>query len=699
MEINFSVDAGIINRLGKELVGRAETAVSELVKNSYDADATVVSLNFVETDENGGTLIISDNGSGMTKDQLINGFMRLSSTEKVHNPKSPKFNRIRAGRKGIGRFATQRLGVKLEIKTKSVIDSKGYKLEIDWEDYKSDRELSEISNKLSEIDLDIESGTELRISGLREAWNEVQIKRVFRYVADLLQPTALSELSKQNLIGNDYRLDSFNVFFYKVTNDSSELVIDQNKMYFDHALAVFEGYVIDGKGICEIKSKRFEVNDVIEIEGDFLDLPDVHFKVYYFIYNYKWYNGIIPKMDYNFIVNMSEHHSGVKLYRNGFRVLPYGEKGNDWLKIDKSSVKTIQNAYVPFNNNNFFGFVEILDADGNDFEETSSREGLVENLPFDQLSIFLNRSLKSAAQRVNSARISFISINERGEDKFPNEKPVKDRLEDFSTDDKNLKSLIEDTLLELEEVEMLRVLASVGLIIGEFTHEIRQFIPSFNGNINYLSSQFPNNEEVQAVLGDLKKSFLSFRSYTTYLDATIAQNVLREKEPLNLIKKINDFLEVVAKDAAAKNIDVVFDFYGFDLYTIPMHPSELTSVLYNLLTNSRKAIKRTNIDVGRIRIVLEKVEENLILDFMDNGDGIPLENSEKIFKPFFTTTTSISEDYHGVTGTGLGLKIVKDILNGYSGSISLFEADPGYVTNFRVTLPSATESIIRKYGL
>ena len=81
--VRFTVDAGVIDRLGKELVSRQETAVSELVKNSYDADATTVTLTFENSQETGGTLIIEDNGVGMTREQLINGFMRISSTDKV----------------------------------------------------------------------------------------------------------------------------------------------------------------------------------------------------------------------------------------------------------------------------------------------------------------------------------------------------------------------------------------------------------------------------------------------------------------------------------------------------------------------------------------------------------------------------------------------------------------------------------------
>ena len=143
--VGFSVDAGLIQRLGYELVGRAETAVSELIKNSYDADATNVDVNFINTDEIHGTLIIMDNGSGMSQKQLIDGFMRISSTDKIHNPISKKYNRTKAGRKGIGRFATQRLGTKLTIITQTKEEDTAIKVSIDWDRYVVDQDISDIT--------------------------------------------------------------------------------------------------------------------------------------------------------------------------------------------------------------------------------------------------------------------------------------------------------------------------------------------------------------------------------------------------------------------------------------------------------------------------------------------------------------------------------------------------------------------------
>src|SRR4051794_39026500 len=102
---NFTADAGVVARLGRELVGRQETALTELVKNAYDADATSVDVLLEVQGKRNVALVIADNGTGMSKDELISGFLRIASTAKIDQPKSTLFDRTRAGRKGIGRFA------------------------------------------------------------------------------------------------------------------------------------------------------------------------------------------------------------------------------------------------------------------------------------------------------------------------------------------------------------------------------------------------------------------------------------------------------------------------------------------------------------------------------------------------------------------------------------------------------------------
>jgi signal transduction histidine kinase len=702
--VSFSVDAGIINRLGKELVGRAETAVSELVKNSYDADANEVILDFINSDEIGGTLKIIDDGEGMSLNQLVNGFMRLSSTDKLHNPISSKYRRQKAGRKGIGRFATQRLGAKLTIITKTEASATAIKLEVDWNKYQIDTELVEIINPISEISVNFKKGTHLIISELRESWNEPQIKRVFRYVTDLLQPDFLSDRSNELNIASNNTDDYFNVNCYKTVGNDIVPIANIDKMLFNNALGIIEGYVMNDRGICELKSTRFEIDDIIDITGTYHFINDVHFKVYYFIYNYEWYEGYLPKMEYHRINDFADQNGGIRLYRNGFRVLPYGEKGNDWLNIEKTSLKTQDKAYVPFSNNNFFGFVEIIDREGKTFEETSSREGLIENQPLEQLIDFVSNALRAATLRINSARYREKSSKATGSntDNRPqnDKRTTEEKLLDLKGSSSATDQVIDEAILKLEEIGMLRVLAGIGLNIAEFTHEIRQFIPSFNGSINYLMHQNLSKDVNESLL-NLKENFNRFKTYTSYLDNTITQNVNRDKQPIDLRRVIEEFREVISYDLKGLAINFDIEYYGYDLYTCPMHPSEWSSILYNLYTNSKKAIKRQEPQKGKIKIIVGKEDQIIYLEFCDNGDGIPDRNKDRIFDAFFTTSTppNNSNKNESITGTGLGLKILKDIILGYNGKIFVTDPETDYNTSVRVEIPEATEKTLEQYGI
>lgn len=112
----------------------------------------------------------------MNRQQLIDGFMRLSSADKLHNPISPKYERIRAGRKGIGRFATQRLGNKLTIITQTSDSEEAIRVKINWSSFESDKDLSAITNYIEYFPKNKEEGTDLIIEDLREGWSDPMIK-------------------------------------------------------------------------------------------------------------------------------------------------------------------------------------------------------------------------------------------------------------------------------------------------------------------------------------------------------------------------------------------------------------------------------------------------------------------------------------------------------------------------------------------
>ena len=126
------------------------------------------------------TINFNDDGNGMTREQLIDGFMRISSSDKIDNPISPLYHRKRAGEKGIGRFAVQRLGAQLIINTKSIDSNCAYEVVINWDEYESNSNLMEISHIIREVQPEFEKGTKLTILNLRDKWSEASIRRIYR---------------------------------------------------------------------------------------------------------------------------------------------------------------------------------------------------------------------------------------------------------------------------------------------------------------------------------------------------------------------------------------------------------------------------------------------------------------------------------------------------------------------------------------
>ncbi|KUJ75096.1 hypothetical protein AVO42_07005 [Thiomicrospira sp. XS5] len=730
--VRFSIDAGVIDRLGQELVARQETAVSELVKNAYDADATKVTLTFVDSDKVGGVLIIEDDGDGMTREELINGFMRISSTSKIHEPISRRYSRKRAGQKGIGRFAVQRLGERLVINSQVKEVDTALKVEINWNEYKQDMSLLSISNKLTECEKSKSHGTTLVISGLRDKWTTAAIKRVYRYTSNILQPFPLSKVSDNP---EDKVDPGFKAVFSKVEGTSETVVADDSKMIFDNAVAVIEGYIDkSGIGIYTIDSDKIDLNEVGEIGNDpddssipFSELKNIRFRAYYFLYGL----GYIPKSQETVIRSLARKEGGIRLYRNGFRVLPYAEPGDDWLKLDESVGK--RSILAPHGNNNFFGFVEMIDKD-NQYNETSSREGLISNEAFRQMQNFIYRTLITGVVKVANVRKSKITSGQVRDDSGQWEsievrvKNIALSLEELDKElereaggvearkrrkrkvkkvQKEIKEVYEIQQIEykklLQERSMLRVLSSVGLTVSQFIHEIKYYMDNIQSDIRFVLGALECDSTLFKRMSILENNFNTFQTYTSYFNDVVSQNVVREVQPLNMKVVIDKFINAIKYDAEKSGIEVLEPKYNkLRLITKPMHPSEWSSILFNFYTNSKKAIKRANVN-GEILIECGEEDGSIYLEFSDNGDGIAKENEEKVFDEFYTTTSPINFDdldtNNEVLGSGLGLKIVKDIVKSYRGAIAVVSPKGEFSTCIRIDIQKASEKDLENYGL
>jgi signal transduction histidine kinase len=747
-KIKFTIDSGAIDRLGRELVTRSETAVSELIKNAYDADATEVSVIFRYSGEYYTEIIIEDNGEGMDKTSLKNGFMRISSSNKVHNPKSKKFNRVRAGQKGIGRFATQRLGEKLVIETQSPDENNSWRLTIDWNQYVMDRELGEVENLLEEMPRREKSGTKLMITSLRDQWSDAAIRRIYRYATEIQKPDFFNWNNKGRETLSE---DSFNIKFFIQNEASSDKVLfaDEATEYYDYAIAEFSGEVdslgngnllVNSKGdkIPWIQNEYFKIGRTDENNKDtskpFHQLKNVKFRLLYFYLD----TPFIPNNYKTAIREFTRINGGIKLFRNGFRVPPYGSEGNDWLGLDLSGAR--RSIKVTLSNRHVIGFVEIVeDANSKDklFQESASREGIIHNEAYDELVDFLNKAITKGALLIKGAveKVKEISTIDayvvvgKYEDKLLNNfsdfsqklsslaealsklpidttKEIKE-IEEVQKFQKLLEEPIQEEFKEikeviqsernryLEEIEFLRVLGSIGLLVGHFTHEVKQYLPAISVDVNGILNRIKDENFVKGALARIKKNLGLFKTFTTYFDGMVSQNVKRNMQPQDIKEVVSVFLETIGPDSKRSGVQIQPTKYiGFDLITCEMHPSEWSSILFNLYTNSKKAIRKAN-SKGKIQIISGIVEDKVYLEFYDDGIGVPNEIREKIFDAFYTTSNASSfkdSEIDELSGSGLGLKIVNDIVTAHNGSIAVKNIElemnaEGYKTCFRVEIP------------
>lgn len=247
---------------------------------------------------------------------------------------------------------------------------------------------------------------------------------------------------------------------------------------------------------------------------------------------------------------------------------------------------------------------------------------------------------------------------------------------------------------EIDEIAMLRVLAGMGVSIGEFSHEVRHYSTEFKLGMDRLHKDLisTQSEMLSSQSDTLNKNLDGLLSYIRYFDANIAANVQRELCSIDLLEQVELFIEKMQPIAHRQNIQLIVEPFTTKAYTLPMHVSEWGSILINLFTNSVKAISRANTKKRIIKYKIGKLNNNIYFEILDTGDGIPVENYSLVFEPFFTTsapTTPFSTTQQEISGTGLGLKIVKDIITSYNGTISITEPDEGFSTKFHIEIPQA----------
>ena len=740
-KLAFHADAAIITRLGRQLVAKQETALTELVKNAYDADATTVTVSFEGRGGPGACLEIQDNGSGMSRIDLVDGFLRLASDLKVQTPTSPKYGRTRAGRKGIGRFSTQRLGDRLVLTTQIEGGAHALRLVADWTQFIAGRRLEEVAVSLEEIPA-TKPGTTLRVEGLHDEWTPGQIRSCWRSVLALQQPFPVRPIEDPSRLLVDatagppaeYVADpGFSVAFYDGGGLFEDLTViaDMQTEILDHLPVIIEMRVDDrGAASWRISKNAFgELRDWRPIHHEHRDeakpppyasLRNVAMKTYHVILE----PSLLPSVVFTRVRDLFGREGGIRLYRNGFRVTPYGEENDDWLRLDEMYSRRDYLANIA--NRHFFGIIEVRDPEGRLFEEHTSREGLIETPAFAELKDLTSSVLITAATEIHADR------GRKTRTSSPSPRPdnsvalsearaamraVREAAEQAAKE-ANVPAALEtarraaeaEKLIEIEEgrltteravladeAVMLRLLSSLGMTTAEFSHETGMAFEAFRLDLErvFEVARTARGDDPLFLAQALRASdaLLRLDTLTAYLNATVASRALREIHPVSLSKAVEDFARGIRAHAQTQSTSVEIDTPALDpLYTRPMHEAEVASILLNLHTNALKAMKRTG-NLRRLLVIADRDEETdmVRLRFCDTGDGVAEGIRERIFEPFFTSRSapsSSASDVEHAQGTGLGLWIVDQIARNAGGTIAVIDPPAEFATCFELQLPA-----------
>jgi signal transduction histidine kinase len=412
--VNFSVDSQLIGELGERLVASNYIALSELIKNAYDADSPSVKvelINITKTLPIESSITIVDEGTGMTFNQIKDFWMKIATPHKSKNPHSKKYGRPVTGNKGIGRFACQKLAEKLEMR--SVAKDKNEFIEttvtFNWNDFVPGKDIDTIPCKYSIKKIKgVLPGVTLKLINLREKWTERDYKMLLKSIAfiSVASPQRREKFQEDPGFKSVVKCEEFSHVDYNV-----------GKNILNAGWGFLKGKVSDD-GILNLtlKCKGFERGVTHKLTAE-KQLADLSFEIYVVPSSskYKIENRRNPSILTNELLRkIRETQAGIRLYLNTFRVYPYGdiEVDDDWLGIARDigkrragvdellediakslGVSKTRAMLTHPSAQSLVGSVEIKGKSTKAFSAKMNREGLIENKAFHTLRNLLRLSL------------------------------------------------------------------------------------------------------------------------------------------------------------------------------------------------------------------------------------------------------------------------------------------------------------------
>lgn len=738
--LKFTVDSALLNELGEKLVETVHIALVELVKNSYDADATKVTIKFVEDSSGASELHIIDNGTGMNFDDVDNYWMRIATTNKANNNISQVYGRPKTGSKGIGRFCCRRLGKKLELVTVGAKGKEYQKTEVafPWDHFIAGTEVTEIDCPGERFTLNKgTTGTTLVISSLADEWSTLGYKYLKRQLAVLVANRGIRREGFKDDPG------------FSITLEAPQFegdVRDLRNDLINAGWGTIKAYVNKkGQAVCELDALGVGRRTITSAQT-FSMLGDVSLKVGIL-------NEVKEQMRDPSVLSLGTlrqilpEWGGVQIRYKGFRVYPYGD--DDWLDIDRdralrqTTPKDELKAFAQtlkgvdpgrallslLSMRNYVGSVEIgTKAKG--FDMKASREGFLESSAVKELQSFVRFAINwSQIYREYYIRSKSKEDTETAQqyfeevlrEKVQTGRLVKSAVSYLQKEAKNITRLLPrkerktfeksvfaatDAILKHEqtnqqELHHLRLIASTSTLLLIFSHEVKSLLGLLENSktsLGVIERKLTGKERLHVKklredLEEVKVRFDELLGMTALIgvdskNAKPAKLALHEK----MTKAEKAFSLIIS------SYEIKLNYNGIPKNVIvEMLEAELYAILLNVLSNSIKSVIAAGRE-KRIEVAAERLHGKTTIRVKDTGLGINAEFYEDVFLPFVADPDgrlyrqldrklNPEDKYIVGTGSGLGLSIVKEIVQVRNGTICFRTPTGNWKTELEIILP------------
>lgn len=723
----FKAHARLLTMLGEQLIKNERIALVEIVKNSYDADARHVLVDFRGFGDNfevrpASSIVITDDGFGMAPEVVRNTWMSPATPTKAQakraQPRTP-LGRAIQGEKGIGRFATFKLGNQLSVLSRAAGQAQETTLLIDISEL-DDSGAGSVAEDLYLDDIRAiidttaptvfdgtgaigsDQGTQLEVRGLRAKWNDRLVREVFEDIGRLepvMWNRRVTDENKNFSVsfcrdGVDLQLDSQRNDEFQTLLERAVLQVQDGR--FDVVTREFS-FRLDGRQhVLSIDDP--EVRGLKVFRDHFSGAPDARpdpqcgpFCFEFFVFDFSASAPAEHSLDREEKALLKRHR--VYLYRDGIRVYPYGDPGDDWLQIDV--IRGTQSARSMFSNDQTAGFVSITQEDNPRLRDKTNREGLLEDgaatgdfVVLIQTVLAYLRAKPYERYSAANRRVRERDLEVKRVDKFVSAMRSTPNLPVSAT--KTLDAL-EDSLNAERELATLRIsrteqLAGVGLSVETASHDLiaagqealrlaRRLVDDLR--LHDLMSEpifaqakalVSRLEFVVSRFSDVQGLFVSTRQKKSRIDV------------LQLTRKVRSMYSSLHDD---QGID--FDIDGAPTLFGETTEGALLQCLINLVDNATYWLMTSPDEPRQIRAYATTAGALVITD---NGPGVKEQDAPYIFEPFYSGK--------GDDGKGLGLYIARQngLRNGFQ--VSLDESTPdgeGFKgATFKVTFNSEVKS-------